>query len=95
MSVKNRIQFCAGSEQDNKGPELLRCHFGTTLRGVPAAPAPPAAGALRFRAAFPCRHPGPWLFHLGMRCVLEKSSVLYLLLQSWARVPGVSAPFAR
>lgn len=96
--IKNRIQFCAGwiySEQNNKGLELLRCHFGTTQWDVMAAPTPQGTAVLRFRAVFLCRCLRQWVFHLCRRCVPEQLSVIYLLLQSGARVPGVSATFAR
>lgn len=36
-----------------------------------------------------------WMFHLSIKYVPEKMSVLYLLLQSCADVPGVSATFTR
>lgn len=39
------------SEQNNKGPELLRCHFGTNQRDVTAAVTPQGAGGLWFRAS--------------------------------------------
>lgn len=43
------------AEQNNKGLELLRCHFGTTQCDVMAAPTPQGAGVLHFRAVFLCR----------------------------------------